>query len=157
MRPEKKQFGFTLMELLMVMGVVAILAVASLSVWKNNRNHMIFSQSKNDVILALEKARSRAEIGFQKDINSKCQGVNVNGSTLIISEKCGINCDTVCGNSDEIYLAASVVNSSDFPVNFKRITGETTETTEKTITVTYGGQTSRIKVKPDGAIYEVMP
>jgi len=142
--------GFSLIEMLLVMGLITILAVGSISLWRNNNNRIIFNQAKEDVLLALEKARSRAETGFQADLNSKCQGVNYDAANgkLVISEKCGDNCETDCGESTDVYMPASVGN---LPVAFRRITAETTA---KNITVSLNGKTAVISIKKDGTIIE---
>jgi prepilin-type N-terminal cleavage/methylation domain-containing protein len=149
----KNTKAFTMIELLIAMGIVTIITVGAIFAWKENKNKVIFKQAKESVLLALEKARNRAETGFQNDANSRCHGVKLNGNMLVISERCGTSCETDCGEITNTYLPASVT-ILNLPVTFQRITGESAD---KDIRVSYGGKTSIIKVKPDGAIYEVMP
>jgi len=140
--------GFTSLELLMVMGLIAILAVGSISLWRNNKNRIAFEETKKNVLLALEKARSRAETGFQNDPNSKCYGVRRDsGNKIIISERCGTDCDIDCGDSIDVYLPASV---NDFSVKFRRIDAWADTDTD----ITFPTNSAKISVKQDGRIIE---
>ena len=144
-----------MIELLIVMGIITIVSVGVISVWKNNKNKIVFKQAKEDVILTLEKARSRAETGFQTPLtDSLCQEVSVSGTVLTLSEKCGTNCEITCGEATEIYLPASIVNPAQFPVRFRRITAETSN---KDIDLSYAGYSAKIEIKSDGSIYEINP
>jgi len=138
--------AFTIIELLVAMGVMTIIAIGAISAWKENRNKVIFKQAKENVLLAIEKARNRAATGF----GSHGHGVCIKDGNLIIYEE---NCDSTYTSNARVYLPASVT-ILNLPVTFQRITGESAD---KDIQVGYGGKTSTIKVKSDGAIYEANP
>jgi len=141
-----KKNGFSLIEMLLVIGLITILAVGSISLWRNNKNRIIFNQTKDDVLLALEKARSRAETGY--GINA--HGVSCDGSKLTVFEK---DCGSSCQNNFDILLPASVnLNPSNFSIIFSRITAQTGADTNITISGT--GKTTVISIKKDGTIVE---
>ena len=139
-----KNTGFTLIEVLVVLGVLAILIIVPISVWRNNKNRITFNEAKEEILLALEKARSRATTGFGSGDHSVNRAAD--NKIVIHEEGCSANCDDV-----NIYLPASVLNISDFPVVFKRIS---TEATAKDINISFGGKSAVISVKSDGTIVE---
>ncbi len=148
---KKNKNAFTVIELLIVVGVIAILTVTSFYSWKKSRDKIIFNQAKESVLLMLREARNKAETGFQTNPNSVCHYVDYSDAEkkLILSERCGSACDSDCGDKKSIYLSASVQN---LPVFFKRLSAESLN---KEIKILAGGKEATIRISADGSIYEL--
>jgi len=145
----KNKNGFTTIELMVVVAILVFLiagALVSMGAVHKRIKKVAFEEVKENVVQAIEKARNRAATGF----GLHGHGVCVKDGDLIIYEE---NCDSTYASNARVYLPASVT-ILNLPVTFQRITGESAD---KDIQVGYGGKTSTIKVKPDGAIYEIMP
>ena len=142
----KNKNGFTTIELMVVVAILVFLiagALVSMGAVHKRIKKVAFEEVKENVVQAIEKARNRAATGF----GLHGHGVCVKDGDLIIYEE---NCDSTYASNARVYLPASVVNPDDFPVKFERITAKTDV---KDIIVSYGGQTSTIRIGPDGTIY----
>lgn len=141
-----------MIEMLIVMGIIAILIVVSSVAWRTNRNRILFDQAEKNIVLALEKARSMAATG----VGSGDYGVHLEtapNSKLVVYE---VGCSTC--KEIEYPLMLSDVATVNFPVIFNRITADKSTAEDATITIKLGDisddyqNSAVISVKKDGTI-----
>lgn len=141
---QKNGAGFTFIEILLVMGILTLLIGAAIATFHGRKEHIAFQEVKTSIILALEKARSRAETGF----GTSNHGVRINGSDLTIFE----DCFPPCGNDINITLPSFInVTPANVSVIFDRLTAQTGTNTDIIISNS-GGETIAISIKEDGTI-----
>lgn len=131
--------GFTLIEILVVIGIFSVLAAIglffSMDVYRSNS-----VSSERDMIMSiLQKARSQAI----NNINEKPHGVRFISGKYIVFE--GIDCDAT-GQENP---ASPSVHPIDDCVKFDQLTGDSIN---KTLTVTDGAKTFTIEINSQGRI-----
>jgi len=117
-----KNTGFTLIEVLVVLGVLVLLVgagVTSLVMLRGKIKKVAFEEIKENVMLAIEKARNRAATGF----GSHGHGVCIKDGNLIVYEE---NCNSSYASNTNV-LSASVfdISLSTSSINFERISAST--------------------------------
>jgi type II secretory pathway pseudopilin PulG len=141
----KKSAGVTLIEGLVVIGILGLIFTASIISIKDKKDRVMFREAEATILRSFEKARNRAETGF----GTGDHGVDVSGGTITIFED---NC-SVCESDINTMLPASItiIPVPDSEVLFTRLTAETGEDTSINLTSSTG-LTSIINIKSDGTI-----
>lgn len=146
--------GFTLLEMLLVIGILSVLAVAGFAYYRNSVKNIEFDEAAKDIIATLNDARSRALAG-QSGWN---WGVNfVNSSTpyyqIFSSPTNFANGSTTIDST--YYLPGTVAFSVPSAPNgstsilFNKITGVAATAS---IAIIFEGATSTISVSTIGTI-----
>lgn len=150
--------GFTLLELLLVIGILAVVAVAGVGYYRNSVKNIELDSTAKNIAETLRDARSRAMAG-QSSYN---WGVNfVNSSTPntyyyeLFSTPTNYN-DASTTIDSAFYLPGTITFSSPAAgatttIVFNKITGTTATTS---ITISFEGTTTTISVTPVGNVYK---
>lgn len=136
--------GFTLFEILIVMGMLVLLATLGLFISMDVYRGNSLSTERDIIISVLQKARSRAI----NNINEVSHGVRFDPDEYVIFE--GTSC-TVAG--DEFEKSKSVANTGGCVV-FNQLTGsrDTINSTVNSLTISGQGYKSIITINDEGRI-----
>jgi type II secretory pathway pseudopilin PulG len=136
--------AFTLIEGLVVIGLLGLIITGSALALRGKKDNIIFREAQATIVRALEKARNRAETGF----GTGDHGVSINGNTVTIFE----DCESICEPDINMFLPASVfTNPANVEITFSRITADTGADTSITL-LNSNGLTSIIDIMSDGTI-----
>lgn len=141
----KKDEGFTFIEFLLVISIMAITAAAALTMFRDTNKRALTQDAQASVLYALERARSRAVNGFGETDH----GVYVKTNSVVAFEG-----DTyVPGEGREIPLPFPVsTDHSGTAIVFSRLSGQSTAST--TITVSHpSGIEYPVNVTHEGTIW----
>jgi prepilin-type N-terminal cleavage/methylation domain-containing protein len=138
-----KRLGFTLIEVLVVIGIFAVLAGFAFASFSTSREHLALRDTHATVLFALEESKNNATTG----VGTTPHGVYVEEGqvTLFAGE--------VYGGVGEVVAFPSEVKSNQVgtEIVFSRLAGTSSEAT--TITLTNNkGETRDISVTYDGNI-----
>lgn len=136
--------GFTFFEVLIVLGIVAIILAFGLSIDLNYYKSTLFRSERSVFVSVLERARSRALNNFYESTHGVCyippHYVIFRGS------------DCIDGASTNELIGASS-NASFNPANFKVVfEALSARSTPVSIDLTEGGKTSTISINEEGTI-----
>lgn len=143
---QQKQFGFTIIEVLLVVAIITILTaiVAPLS-----RNSLIRNDLDNAAI-SLVQSHRRAKLRAQSGEADSAWGVQISSGKVTIYK--GNNYNSRDTQFDEIYYISSslnIVGLSD--ISYSKIKGTPSQTGNIAITSTDGG-TKNININSEGKI-----
>ena len=156
--PAKPRLGFTLLELLIVIGILSVLSVAGVGYYRNTIQNIQVDETAKNIISTLRDARSRAIAG-QSSYN---WGVNfVNSSTPntfyyeLFSTPTDYNSASMTIDST-YYLPGTLTFSSPgsgatTTILFNKITGAAATSS---VTLLFEGTTTTINVTPVGNVYK---
>ena len=137
MKKTSSQFGFTLVEIIVVIAIVGLLAAMVLLTFGQAHREAALDSSYASVITALESARSRAMQGV---------GDGSGGQSVTIS-----NDEITNAQGTTIQLSPNVSIQQTGTIEFERISGEASN--PLVITLTDGANTRTATVTPEGYIY----
>lgn len=135
--------GVTLIETVVVMGILVLVAIASLGSMRNVRSKAALDDGQALLVRALEKARSRAATGF----GTTNHGVYIEPDRIVEFEGSAY----VPGSGTESLLPGAVSIQTSTTVIFTRLTAEASVSATLTLANT-SGATSTVIVTGDGAI-----
>ena len=147
----KSQLGFTVIEVLVVIGIFAILAALGLFFSMDFYKTYSYNSEQVNVASVLSKARARS----LANVNESWHGVRITGNKLTLFQgsnpvKSWANRNTA---KDEDVPASSGLSISDQDVIFDQLSGNTgCPPADCVITVSGLGQSKTIKVTSQGAI-----
>jgi prepilin-type N-terminal cleavage/methylation domain-containing protein len=145
---QKKRNGFSLVEMVTVIGIFGMIATAGFTAFKVVKDRIVLDEAQANLLFALEQARNRAATGFGT-IGTIGHGVHIEEKRIVIFEDNGNGYE---GAGEEIVLP-NVTVSTD-PINnniiFNRISASTTAST--TITINHISGEKNITVTQDGRI-----
>jgi prepilin-type N-terminal cleavage/methylation domain-containing protein len=146
--------GFSLLELLITMSIVAVLAVFSVGYYRNYVRNVEFEATKNGIMTDLRDARAKAMAGT----NDKAWGVRFWNSTRDFYEESAGAIYAATGGlstTTTVYLPPGITfvwptegNYQD--IIFSKIAGTTTAATT---TITFEGLTKTVNISTNGTIY----
>lgn len=139
----KTKYGFSLLEMIIVISIFSIAAAASFATFNESRNRAVLEDAQASIINALEQTRTQSATG----VGTENHGVRINENEIVILE----------GSADqnEVSLPAGVsTNLSDLEIIFDRISAKTNITDDIVITLTHilSGVTKTITITPNGRI-----
>lgn len=140
----KSKCGFTLIEILVVMSIVAILLVAGFFVSFDSYNRESISAEHTALVSTLEKARSRA----MNNINQSRHGVHIEDDSYVVFREFPYN--PIESTNEEIPRNSNIIISGLDEVIFEQLSGETND--DGTITLTEGPRTKNIEISENGLI-----
>ena len=136
--------GFTIIEILLVIGIIGIIAVMTMFVNLDFYKTYDFQSEKGKVISLLEKARSQS----LNNINDSKHGVYFDSSNYTLFE--GNDYGSRIQSKDQVFPANSRLSHSGLSeVVFGRLTGDTTG---GTITLTDGVHSVTLSLNNEGRI-----
>jgi len=142
---QKKRNGFSLVEMITVIGIFGIIATAGFTAFKEVKNRIVLNEAQANLLFALEQAQNRAATGF----GTTTHGVHIEEERIVIFE----GSEYVEGAGEEIVLPNVTV--STYPVIsdiiFNRISASTNASTTITINHNISGE-KKITVTQDGRI-----
>ena len=140
-----RQNGYTVVELLIVLGIITIVAGLGLFLSADTYRSSNFSAGVDAVTVSLQRARSRAI----NNIDAKRHGVKITGGDYVIFTTDN-NYTGRDATKDEIIAGgAGFVFSGADEFVFDRLSGKTTA---GDVTVTAGGKTATISINSQGRI-----
>ena len=135
------------MEVLVVVGIMTILAIAPFITLRTVNERVAFKDAQASILAALEGARGRAATGFGATISD--HGVHIEGNTLTSFE----GSTYIPGNGSETTLPPSVsVDSTSDTIIFSRLNVQTGTDTVINISQSSIGANSTITIQSNGAI-----
>lgn len=144
---EKIKNGFSLIEMITVIGIFGIFAVAGLGAGTGVKNRIVLDEAQANLLFALEQAQNRAATGF----GTSGHGIHIEEKRIVIFE----GNEYVEGEGEEIIFPSNVTVSTD-PINsniiFNRISASTNASTTITINNIISGDKKNITVTQDGRI-----
>ncbi len=139
-----KQKGFSLVETLIVVGLLSIIAVSALGAVRGVRARAALNDGQTLIVRALEEARNRAVTGA----GTSDHGVHIEPGKIETFE----GSVYVPGSGVESYLPAGVVtDQASAIVIFKRLVGQSSANVTIMLS-NISGATSTVAVTTDGAI-----
>jgi prepilin-type N-terminal cleavage/methylation domain-containing protein len=108
----EKNYGFTLMEILVVMGIMVVLSTLGLLVGLDFYKSYAFNSERDLVVSMLQKARNQS----LANINQKEHGFRVVGNNYEIYE--------VGGGDVQTFQKHPGINSADVDVRFEQLSGD---------------------------------
>jgi len=154
--------GFTLVELLIVISIIAISAVAAISVYGNLQTSTQLSENTTQIIQALRTARERSLAGY----NSNSHGVYflISGSGLdkyilyqgssYITRDQSFDREVVVSNTMTISNSDFVLTNGDIDINFFKGTGMSNNIGMMVISHNAANSSRLIKVNSVGLVEE---
>lgn len=136
----KNNAGFTLLELLIVIGLISFLAVMGLLLSMDSYRSYSFNYEERLLISILQRARSQAMANLDQD--QHCAWVQ--GSNYVISK------GSACTGGDVFQRAAAIDVNWTAPLVFNQLDGSVT--VPMTITLTGQGKTANITINNEGQI-----
>jgi len=147
--------GFTLLELLMVIGIIAILAAAGFGVYGNFVENVQLEAAEKNIIFDLKNVRSRSMAG-ESELK---WGIHFVGSTStdyyeLFSTPTDYSSasttieETVFLQSGTVFTSPSSGSTTD--AIFNKITGTATSTS---VTISSDGETKTINISSIGSVY----
>lgn len=142
---KKLSRGFTLVEMIVVIGIITLLATVSTSVYNSFKTHENLEIATTGVVEALRHAQSNAQSGK----GDASWGVKIlSGSAVIFKGTSYASRDTT---ADQILdFSGGVVTSGLSEIVFTKVTGSTTNTGTVTLTNSYG--TKNIQINEKGTL-----
>lgn len=141
---EKIKNGFSLIEMVTVIGIFGIVAVAGLGSFKVVKNRIVLDEAQANLLFALEEARNRAATGFGQSKH----GIHIVGNRIVIFE----GDEYVEGEGEETILPPTVsTNQASTTIIFNRISASTNASTTIIINHTSGNK-KIITITQDGRI-----
>jgi prepilin-type N-terminal cleavage/methylation domain-containing protein len=140
--------GFTLIEILMVIGIIAVIASFGMLMSMDFYRGFAFRSEQNTLVSVLTKARNKA----MANINEKPHGVRVEQGKYIIFE--GAAYDPLNPNNIEIKAAPNVSNNGPVTVVFEQLSGDVPSAyaSEVQIILTSEGRSSVVSLNSLGRI-----
>ena len=138
--------GFTLIEILVVIGILVILSSLGLLVSLDFYRSYAFNSERDLLVAALQKARSQS----MANINQSAHGVQVNsGAEYVIFEGSAYS----AGNAANFSMPAdpSVSSSGDSEIVFEQLSGKVAAQKQVTLTDPKG-RSAQITINPEGGI-----
>jgi prepilin-type N-terminal cleavage/methylation domain-containing protein len=141
---EKIKNGFSLIEMVTVIGIFGIVAVAGFGAFKGVKNRVVLDEAQANLLFALEQARNRAATGF----GTSGHGIHIEEKRIVIFE----GTEYVEGEGEEIILPPTVsTNQTNSNIIFNRISASTNAST--TIIINHiSGDKKIITITQDGRI-----
>ena len=139
------QSGFTLMELLIVLAIMATLAALGLFVSMDFYRSYAFQSEEHMLVSLLEKARGAS----LNNADQSAHGVHVEAGKYVYFV--GSTYDPVSSQNQIVGGSSAVSNNGPVDVVFAQATGETTPTTV-TITDKNSPKTANITINSEGGI-----
>ena len=143
-RQIRRNAGLTLIEVLVVMGIVVLLIGLGLLVSMDAFRGYIYRSERLVLVSVLEKARSRA----MNNINQTCWGARYDGDNYVIFKTLP-DCATEAPGGDTVPANPNATITGFTGVVFSQLRGATTGAT---ITLTENGRAETITVNAEGAI-----
>ncbi len=144
--PSVEHFGFTLIEILIVMAIVSFIAIIGIIVSIDTYNRYIFRSDLDKTVALLQKARSSA----MSNINEKEYGVYLeDSSNLIFFRGSTFDPSDSFNYKVEKSKTATSTNSCSDEVVFQRLTGKTTACE---IVITEGNKVATTTINNQGGI-----
>lgn len=146
----KKNKGFTLIEILIVVGILAVLIAVVSPAFSTMRNNEVLKSTTADIVSAIDKARSQT----LASVNSLEYGVHFESSKIVIFQ--GTTYSSGDANNEDIFISspASISNinltGGAVDVYFDRLSGAPSKT--GTITVSVSSSTKTITISTTGAV-----
>lgn len=146
MKISKSKFttGFTLVELLMVIAIVAIVFAFSTPYALNFYRSNLINDAQTNIVSTLERAKHYAIL--QK--NDSNFGVHIDADSITLFQGDTYVVEDV--NNEVIQLTAGITYSGPADIVFSKLTGTTATTS--TTTITYGTLNKSILVEESGKI-----
>jgi len=143
----KNGAGFTLTEILVVMGLLAIFASFSMFISMDFYRSFSFRAEKNIAVSVLMKARSKA----LANVGEKTHGVHFESNKYVLFQ--GTPYDPGDSNNEDIFINPTVSTSGLIEVTFDQLTGRTTLTPPATtLTIISGVKSVVITINEEGRI-----
>jgi len=137
--------GFTLIEIIIVIGIIGLLASISMNAYTNSKSHENLQTSTLGLVEAVRHAQSNAQSG---KLDSSW-GVKLNPSEVVVFK--GSSYTARDSSLDQLLgLPSGVVVTGLSEIVFSKIIGNTTNT--GTITVTSGSEIKNITINEKGTI-----
>lgn len=117
-----KKAGFTLVEGLIVIGILGLIILGSFVATRGKQQKVILNDAKATIVRALEKARSNAETG----VGTGNHGIRINGNTITLLRDCG----SPCADDFSMQLPAAICvdfldSGGDNQIVFDRLSAQT--------------------------------
>ncbi len=141
---EKNSAGFTLIEVLVSMGILAMLGTLGLVFGLDFYRAYAFNSERDLAVGILQKARSRS----LANINQTTHGVCIIGSKYILFEG-ALNCDPN-NSANEVYDANPGVSNSGLQIVFQQLSGRPNSV--GSVTLTSGVRSSVININAEGMV-----
>jgi prepilin-type N-terminal cleavage/methylation domain-containing protein len=148
---EKIKNGFSLIEMVTVIGIFGIVAAAGLGAFKGVKNRIVLDEAQANLLFALEQAQNRAATG----VGTSGHGIHIEEKRIVIFE--GDKPEDYDENEEKnevINLPSNVTVSTDqinSNIIFNRISASTDAAT--TIIINHiNGDKKRIDITKDGRI-----
>jgi Tfp pilus assembly protein FimT len=148
--------GFTLIEIIVVVGMFTMLAGLSLMIGLDSYRKYAFHDVEDTIVMALARARSESMTGIcggSSCAGGRKHGVKIGDGVLTVFE--GDSYDTRDSSVDEIYVAATakvtIAPSSPTEIVFERLSGIVLATGDIGISDEVGN-TSVIRINSEGRI-----
>jgi len=140
-----KSFGFTAIELLIVMAIFGVMVGVVAFDFGGKRNNALLENTQASLLSALEKVQNMALTGVVT--GKQCVRIEEKKITLFKEEACS-------GSGEEINLPAPIsTDQSGTDIIFDRISGKPNLTIDTIINLfNPDGQTKNITITPDGRI-----
>lgn len=141
--------GITLLEILVVVGIVAIIAAASVVLSVSSLNQSRISTERDQLIADLRTAQSRSLTGYQDDV----WGIYLeSGQYTVFKGSSYAGRDT---DYDQVHAVTSTITySGNAEINFDFKEGTTSDTGTITLTEAGTGETRGISINENGRISE---
>lgn len=143
------EIGFTLIEILVVLGIAAILAGLGLVFSLDFYRSYAFNSERDLVVGLLQKARARS----MSNINRTSYGICLTSGNYILFSG-ALSCDSN-NQANEFYPAHPSINNTGLAVSFEQLRGKPTfyGNGSSSVTLSYGsGRVANIFINPEGQI-----
>ncbi len=137
--------GFTLIEILVTMGIFAVLLSLGLLFGIDFYKAYAFNSERQLVVGILQKARSRS----LANINQSAYGVCISGSNYIIFFG-SVSCDPN-NSANEVYSAHPGISNTGLSVSFAQLSGRPTPA-NSSLTLQYDQRTAVININSEGRV-----
>ncbi len=134
--------GFSIIEMMLVISVLAMLAAAAFASLNENRSREVLDGAQASIVNALELAQNRAATG----VGIEKHGVKITTNSFTI---CG---DTEASFENPTQLNNITTNQSDLFISFNRISAKPNLSTDIIITHAISGLQKTITITPEGKI-----
>ncbi len=145
-----KSHGFTLLELIIVVGILGLLLAVIMPSFLNFRRNSILSTETQNVITLVNKARlssMSSKEDFQYGVHFEADKVVLfQGDTYVAGA--GTNEELILNTA--LTLSSVVVNGGGAEVVFQKVTGATNQNATTTLLVVGGTASTTIVVFPSG-------